>query len=159
MFDDSANIFIVEWVILVDVVGGAHRLVSAMKRLAAANEKCGRFPWIEHGSQSLARFFRPVIAELVEDDESGSEDLRADPVVRCTSSRADHVVGPAAGAGADAASGDGNGHMGVAGAGPADQNGVAMLGDESTMGKLVDESFVNRRALTAARSPLSRCEH
>jgi hypothetical protein len=59
----------------------------------------------------------------------------------------DHVVEPAAGAGADAASGDGNRKVGLAGAGPADQHGVALLGDESAAGKLVDESLVDRRVL------------
>jgi len=39
----------------------------------------------------------------------------------------DHVVEPATGAGADTASGDGNGQMSLAGSGPTDQNGVALL--------------------------------
>src|SRR5690349_21975672 len=59
----------------------------------------------------------------------------------------DHVVEPAAGAGADAASGDGDRKVGLAGAGPADQHRIALLGDESAAGKLVDESLVDRRVL------------
>ena len=58
----------------------------------------------------------------------------------------DHVVEPAAGAAADAASGNGDGKMCLAGAGPADQHGVALLGDEAAAGEVVDERLVDRRA-------------
>jgi ABC transporter substrate binding protein len=37
--------------------------------------------------------------------------------------------------------------MGLAGTGPADQHGVALLGDEAAAGEVVDERFVDRRAL------------
>src|ERR1700704_1902502 len=59
----------------------------------------------------------------------------------------DHVVKPAADAGADAASGDGDGKMGFAGAGPADQHGIALVGDEAAAGEVVHERLVDRRAL------------
>src|SRR6266853_5386915 len=59
----------------------------------------------------------------------------------------DHVVEPAAGAAADAASGDGDGKMGLAGAGPADQHGVALLGDEAATGEVMHERLVDRRIL------------
>ncbi len=59
----------------------------------------------------------------------------------------DHVVEPATDTGADAASGDGNGHMGLAGAGPADQNGVALLGDEPAAGEVTHERLVDGCAL------------
>src|ERR1700676_4373041 len=59
----------------------------------------------------------------------------------------DHVAYPAAGATADAASRNGDGKMGFAGAGPADQPGVAFLGDGSAAGEIVDERLVDRRAL------------
>jgi hypothetical protein len=59
----------------------------------------------------------------------------------------DHIVEPAAGAGSDAASGDGDRKVDLAGAGPADQHGIALLGDEFAAGKLVDESLVDRRVL------------
>ena len=59
----------------------------------------------------------------------------------------DHVVEPATGAGADAASGDGNGQMGLSGAGPADQHGVALLGDKSAAGEVTHECLVDGRAL------------
>jgi|SRR5215813_8958102 hypothetical protein len=35
--------------------------------------------------------------------------------------------------------------MGLAGAGSPDQHGVALLGDESAAGKLIDEGLVDRR--------------
>jgi hypothetical protein len=59
----------------------------------------------------------------------------------------DHVVKPPADAGADAASGDGDGKMGFAGAGPADQHGIALLGDEAAAGEVVHKRLVDRRAL------------
>ena len=37
--------------------------------------------------------------------------------------------------------------MGLAGAGAADQHGVALLGDEATAGEIVHERLVDRRAL------------
>jgi hypothetical protein len=51
----------------------------------------------------------------------------------------DHIVEPAAGFATDAASGDGNRKVGLAGAGPTDQDGVALLGDECAASKFVDE--------------------
>ena len=58
----------------------------------------------------------------------------------------DHVVEPAAGAGADAASGNGDGKMGFAGTGTADQHDVALLGDEATTSEVIHERLVDRRA-------------
>src|SRR5436853_7310379 len=59
----------------------------------------------------------------------------------------DHVVEPAPGTAADAASRNGDGEMSLAGAGPADQHGVALLSDEAAAGEIVDERLVDRRAL------------
>ena len=59
----------------------------------------------------------------------------------------DHIVEPAAGAGSDAASGNGDGQMGLAGAGPADQHGIALLCDEAAAGEIVHERLVDRRAV------------
>src|SRR4051794_237547 len=59
----------------------------------------------------------------------------------------DHVVEPAAGTAADAASGNGDGEMGLAGTGPADQHGIALLGDEAAAGEIVDERLVDWRSL------------
>ena len=64
------------------------------------------------------------IAEFVENDEVHSRELIGDPTLPSITGldlepidEIDHVVEPATGAGTDAASGDGNGHMGLAGAG------------------------------------------
>src|SRR5882724_7374704 len=59
----------------------------------------------------------------------------------------DHVVEPATGTGANAASGDSDGEMGLAGAGPTDKHGVALLGDDAAAGEAVDERLVDRCAV------------
>src|SRR6202034_2089876 len=89
------------------------------------------------------------IAKLVENDEVHSGELIGDPTLPSVAGldlepvdEIDHVVEPATGAGADAASGDGNGQMGFAGAGAADQHGVALLGDEATTGEVTHECLV-----------------
>ena len=94
------------------------------------------------------------IAEFVENDEVHSSELIGDPALPSVTGldlepvdEIDHVVEPATGAGADAASGDGNGQMGLAGAGPADQHGVALLGDEAATGEVMHERLVDRRVL------------
>jgi hypothetical protein len=48
-----------------------------------------------------------------------------------------HVVEAATEAGADATSGDSDGQMGLAG--PADQHGIALLGDEAAAGEVLAE--------------------
>ena len=77
------------------------------------------------------------IAEFIEDDEVHAGEMIGEPTLPSVASlglepvdEIDHVVEPAAGAGADAASGDGDRKVGLAGAGPANQHGVALLGDE-----------------------------
>jgi hypothetical protein len=55
----------------------------------------------------------------------------------------DHVVEAPAGTRSDAASGDGYGQVGLAGAGTADQNGVALLGDEAAAGEIIDQGLVD----------------
>src|ERR1700724_44809 len=59
----------------------------------------------------------------------------------------DDVVEAPAGTGSDAASGDGDSQMGLAGAGTADQHGVALLGDEAAAGEIVDQRLVDGGAL------------
>ena len=59
----------------------------------------------------------------------------------------DHVVEPTASAGADAGSRNGDGKMGLAGAGPADQHGVALLCNEAAASEVVHERLVDRRSL------------
>src|SRR5258708_9463146 len=58
----------------------------------------------------------------------------------------DHVIERTAGAGADEVSGNGDGKMRLAGAGPADQHGIALLGDEAAGGEVMYERLVDRRA-------------
>ena len=59
----------------------------------------------------------------------------------------DHVVESAASTAADAASGNGDGKMGLAGASSANQHGIALLCDEAAAGEVVHERLVDRRAL------------
>ncbi|MCS3929300.1 hypothetical protein M2175_004331 [Bradyrhizobium elkanii] len=57
----------------------------------------------------------------------------------------DYVEEAAAGTGSDAASGDGNGQVGFACAGAANQHDVALLGDEAAASKIIDESLMRKR--------------
>jgi hypothetical protein len=59
----------------------------------------------------------------------------------------DHVIEPAAGARSNAASGDGDRQMGFAGAGSANQHGIALLGEESAAGEIAHQRLVDRRAV------------
>src|SRR5437773_9385294 len=59
----------------------------------------------------------------------------------------DYVVKATAGTGSNAASGNGDGHMGLAGACSADQHDVALLGDEPAASQVVDQRLIDRRAL------------
>src|SRR4029079_780170 len=94
------------------------------------------------------------IAEFVKNDEVHAGELFGDPTlpsVRVLDLGAvdeiDDVVEPATGAGADTASGDSNGQMSLAGSGPTDQNGVALLGDEPAAGEVPHERLVDGCAL------------
>jgi hypothetical protein len=49
-----------------------------------------------------------------------------------------------AGTGSDTASGNGDRQMGLAGAGTADQNGIALLGDEPAAGEIIYQRLVDR---------------
>jgi hypothetical protein len=59
----------------------------------------------------------------------------------------DHVVEPATGAGSNAATGDGDRQVALAGAGSTDQHGVALLGKESAACEIAHQSLIDRRAL------------
>src|SRR5258706_16226722 len=59
----------------------------------------------------------------------------------------DHVVEAPASAGSNAASGNGDGQMGLAGAGAADQNSIALPDDETTAGAIIDQSLIDGGAL------------
>ena len=78
------------------------------------------------------------VAEFVEDDEVHPGQMLGDTTLPSVTGldlqavdEVDHVVEAAAGTRSDAASGDCDGHMCFAGAGSADQDGVALLGDEA----------------------------
>ena len=58
----------------------------------------------------------------------------------------DAIVEAATGTGSDAAPGDCDGQIGLAGAGTADQHDVVLLGDEAAAGEIIDERLVDRRA-------------
>src|ERR1700704_5717574 len=94
------------------------------------------------------------VAELVEDDEVHPGQMLGDttlPPVAGLDLQAidevDHVVEAPASTGSDAASGNGDGQMGLAGAGPANQDGVTLLGDKAATGEIIDQSLVDGCAL------------
>src|SRR5207344_1665338 len=89
------------------------------------------------------------VAEFVEDDEVHPGQMLGDTTLPSVAGldlqaidEVDHVVEATAGTGSDAASGDGNGQMGLAGAGTADQNGIALLCDEAAAGEIIDQGMV-----------------
>jgi hypothetical protein len=59
----------------------------------------------------------------------------------------DQVEEAASGAVADAASSNSDGEMGLSGAGPADQDGVALLDDKAAAREVLGERLVDRRTL------------
>jgi hypothetical protein len=86
------------------------------------------------------------IAEFVEDDEVHAGQMIGETTLPSIAGlglepvdEIDHVVEPTARAGSDAGSRNGDGKMGLAGAGSADQHGIALLGDEAAAGEVVDE--------------------
>src|SRR5258708_15651556 len=94
------------------------------------------------------------VAELVEDDEVHPGQMLGDTTLPSVSGldlqaidEVDHVVEASAGTGSDAASGNSDGQMGLAGTGAADQHGVALLGDEAAAGEVIDQRLVDRCAL------------
>ena len=99
-----------------------------------------------------ARLGERQVAEFVEDDEVHPGQMLGDTTLPSVAGldleavdEVDHVVEAAAGTGSDAASGDGDGQMGLAGAGTADQNGVTLLGDEAAAGEIIDQRPIDGR--------------
>ena len=93
------------------------------------------------------------IAEFVEDDEVHACQMFGEPALASIAGldlepvdQIDDVVEATAGAAADAASRNGDGQMGLAGTGAADQNGIALLGKEGTAGKIAHKCLVDRCA-------------
>jgi hypothetical protein len=93
------------------------------------------------------------VAELVENDEVHAGEMIGDPALPTVAGlgfepidEIDDIVEPATGAGADAASRDGDGEMRFAGSGSADQHDIALLGDEAAAGEVFDQGLVDGRA-------------
>src|SRR4029078_6816769 len=59
----------------------------------------------------------------------------------------DDVLAPASGPGSNAASGNGDGKMGLAGSGPADQHDVALLSEEAPTCQVVDQRLIDWSAV------------
>src|SRR5690348_6588533 len=94
------------------------------------------------------------IAQLVENDEVHPGQMLGEPALSSVAGlglepvdEIDDVVEATAGTIADTASRDSDGQMGFAGTGAADQYDIALLGDESAAGEIVDERLVDRRAI------------
>ena len=94
------------------------------------------------------------IAEFVEDDEVEAGEIVGDASLASGAAFGleliDEIDGgeeATARSGADAASRDGDGQMGLAGSGSSDQDDVSLLGDEAAAGEIAHESLVDRRVI------------
>jgi hypothetical protein len=94
------------------------------------------------------------VAKFVKDDEVHPGQMLGDTALPSVTGlrlkpidEVDYVVKATAGTRPDAASGDGYGHMCLAGACSANQHDVALLGDEPAAGQVVDQRLVDRCAL------------
>ena len=92
------------------------------------------------------------IAKLVEDDEVASDELVRGTALASGAEfglevvdQVDDVVAAATGAPSDTGAGDGDGEMGLSGAGAADQHDVALALQEATCGELLDQGLVELR--------------
>src|SRR5215203_5898051 len=101
-----------------------------------------------------ARLSEWQITEFIENDEVHAGQVIGEPTLPSIAGlglepidEIDHVVEPAAGAGSDTASGNGDGKMGFAGAGPPDQHDIALLSDEAAAGEIANERLVDRHTL------------
>src|ERR1700759_4204796 len=106
-------------------------------------------PADEVEQELAARLGEGKIAQLVENDEVHAGQMLGEPALSSVAGlglepvdEIDDVVEAAAGSIADTASRDGDGQMGLAGAGAADQNDIALLGDEAAAGEIIDEGAV-----------------
>jgi hypothetical protein len=92
------------------------------------------------------------ISEFVQNDEVHPGQMLGEPPLPSVAGldlepvdEVDHVVEAPTSTGSDAAPGDCDGQMGLAGAGAADQHDVALLGDEAAAGKVIDQRPVDGR--------------
>src|SRR6266576_2584808 len=90
------------------------------------------------------------VAKFVKDDEVHPGQMLGDTTLPSVAGldleavdEVDHVVEAAAGTGTNAASGNGDGQMCLAGASTPDQHGVALLGDEATASEIIDQRLVD----------------
>ena len=105
--------------------------------------------------QKLAAGLRErQIAELVEHNEVQTRQLFCEPALPCAAcldlkpiDEIDNIVEAPARAGADAPSCNGDGKMGLAGAGPADQHDIALFSEETSSSEILDERLVDRQTL------------
>src|SRR5262249_42479816 len=111
-------------------------------------------PTDEMEEKLAAGLSKGQIAEFIEDDKVHSREMIGEITLAPVAGlglepvdEIDDIVEAAAGAGADAASGNGDGQMGLAGAGPTDQDGIALLGDKAATSKILDQRLVDRRAV------------
>src|SRR4051812_18171415 len=94
------------------------------------------------------------IAEFIQHDEVHPGQMLGEPTLPSIAGlgleaidEVDDVEEAAAGTGSDAASGDGDGQVGFACAGAANQHDVALLGDEAAASEIIDEGLIDRRAV------------
>ena len=111
-------------------------------------------PADEMEQELAAGLSKREVTELVEDDEVHPGQMLGEPPLPSvagldlqTVDEIDNVVEAPAGTGTNAASGDGDSQMGLAGAGAADQHGVTLLGDEASTSEIVDQRLVDGGAL------------
>ncbi len=93
------------------------------------------------------------IAKLIEDGEVEAAELIGDTSLAPDSGlgfeavdEIDDIVEAATLSGAHAVAADGNRQMGITGSGSADEDGVALLGDEAALGKIAHQALVDRQA-------------
>ena len=93
------------------------------------------------------------ITQFVEDDEVETSHVVGKPSLLAATGlglkpvhQIDDVVEAAAGAAADERTGNGDGEMGLAGSGAADEDHVPLIGDEAAIGQLPNQPLVDRRA-------------
>jgi len=94
------------------------------------------------------------IAEFVQDCEVETAELVGDAALAVGTGlgfQAVHkihdVVEATAFSGADTVAAEGDGEMGFAGSGAADEDGIALLGEEAAFGQIAHQAFVDGRAL------------
>jgi hypothetical protein len=94
------------------------------------------------------------IAEFVENDEVHAREIVGHATLAAGAGlglelvdEIDDVEEAPARAGTDAGAGDRDGEMGLAGPGAADEDDIALMGDEVAAGQVADERLVERRAI------------